>query len=97
MTEAHTASSRTYLAVWGWLAGLMLLSVVLSELSILPISPEGLVCIVLGLSTIKALLVVLYYMHLKFDRRLLVLVALFPIVLISLATFVVLSSRFVKL
>ncbi len=32
----------------------------------------------------KALLVALYYMHLKFDKRLVILVALMPFVLISI-------------
>ena len=89
-----TSSARTYLAVWGWLAGLMLLSVVLSEL---PIAKATVVLIVLLLSTVKALLVALYYMHLNIDRRLLAFVAVFPFVLISLATLLVLSSRLVKL
>ena len=96
MTGVH-ASARIYWIIWGWLAGLMLVSVILSELSILPFSPGGLALVVLTLSTIKALLVALYYMHLKADRRLLVFVALFPFVLICLSTLLVLSSRLVKL
>ena len=94
MTTGHVVTARTYLMIWGWLAGLMLFSVVLSGLS-LPAST--IVLIVLCLSTVKALLVVLYYMHLKFDRRWLVFVAVFPFVLIGLAVFVVCSSRFVRL
>jgi caa(3)-type oxidase subunit IV len=91
------ASSRLYLAIWGWLAGLMLLGVVLSEMNILPLPTATIVLIVLVLSVIKAALVALYYMHLKMDRRLLVLIALFPLVLIALAVGVVFSSALVKL
>jgi cytochrome c oxidase subunit 4 len=95
MTQAHAASpSKTYLAVWGWLAGLMLLSVVLSEL---PIPKQTIILAILALSTVKALLVALYYMHLKMDRRLLAFVAVSPLVLVGLAVLVVLSSRLVKL
>ena len=93
---AH-ASSRLYLAIWGWLAGLMLLGVVLSELSILPLSRGTIVLIVLSLSAVKALLVALYYMHLKADRRLLALVAVFPLVLVALAVALLFSSTLVRL
>ena len=95
-----TTSARPYLLIGIWLAGLMLLGVLLSEISgrrVLPIPHWGVVVLVLGLSTIKATLVALYYMHLKTDQRLLVLVALTPFLLIALAIGVVFSSRFVRL
>ena len=94
MTASSHASAKTYLAIWGWLAGLMLLGVLLSEL---PISKATVVLLVLGLSSVKALLVVLYYMHLKFDRRLLALVLLAPVVLVLLAVGLLYSSTFVRL
>lgn len=88
-------SSRLYLSIWGWLAGLMLLGVFLSEVPILPIPRWGIVVIVLGLSSIKAMLVALYYMHLKMDRRLLPIVAGAPLLLITLALGVVFSSKLI--
>jgi len=94
MTGQPHASIKLYLAIWGWLAGLMLLGVLLS---LLPISKMTVVLIVLGLSSIKAFLVALYYMHLKFDRRILALIMLFPFVLIGLALTVLLSSHFVRI
>ena len=90
----HASSSRTYLAVWCWLAGLMLVSVLVSATSL---SKQAIVLLVLILSTIKAALVALYYMHLKVDRRVLAFVAGFPLVLVGLAVLVVYSSRWVKL
>ena len=93
MEETHVSPAK-YLWVWVWLAGLMLLGVFFSRL---PVSTQLIALLVLLLSTIKAMLVVLYYMHLKFDRRWLVLVAVFPLVLVALATLVVLSSRLVRL
>ncbi len=94
MSSTHTASAKTYLVIWGWLAGLMLVSVLLSGL---PIAASTVAWLVLILSTVKALLVSLYYMHLKFDRRWLTYVAVFPLAIVGLAVFVIISSRFVKL
>ena len=93
MDSSHS-STKTYLAIWGWLAGLMLLGV---GLSALPLSKRTIVLLVLALSSIKATLVALYYMHLKFDRRVLMIVLLAPFALILLALTVVFSSRFVRL
>ena len=93
MTQT-SPSSRTYLVIWFWLAGLMLISVALSEL---PLAKAMIVSLVLLLSTVKALLVVLYYMHLKADRRLLTVVAVTPLVIITVAVLVVASSRLVTL
>lgn len=87
-------SSRLYLIIGAWLAGLMLLSVVLTEMHV---AGKVIVQIVLGLSTIKALLVAGYYMHLKTDRRLLLVIAVIPFLLIALAFGVVFSSAFVRL
>ncbi len=88
-----------YLLIGIWLAGLMLLGVLLSEVSggWLHIPHWGTVMLILGLSTIKALLVALYYMHLESDRRLLAIIALAPLVLIVLAVGVVYSSHLVRL
>jgi caa(3)-type oxidase subunit IV len=87
-------STKLYLAIGAWLAGLMLLSVVLTERHV---AGKVIVQIVIGLSTIKAFLVALYYMHLKSDRRILLVIAVFPFVLIALAFGVVASSFFIKL
>jgi caa(3)-type oxidase subunit IV len=94
-----TAGHRTYLLVGMWLAGLMLLGVIVSELSggWLPLPRWGVVALVLTLSTIKATLVALYYMHLKTDRRLLAIVGLAPFLLVLLALGVVFSSALVRL
>jgi len=90
---------RKYLVIGMWLAGLMLLGVLLSELGggILPIPRWGVAVLILVLSTIKATLVALYYMHLESDRRLLALVAAAPFLLILLALGVIFSSRLIRL
>ena len=90
------SSTKIYLAIWGWLASLMLLGVVLCELA-LGLPKWLIVVTVVLLSSIKALLVALYYMHLKGDRRLLVFVAAAPLAIIALALTVVFSSHLVRL
>ena len=97
MADSSASSTRLYLAIWGWLAGLMLLGVVLSEWPLLRLPRAGLVAIVVALSSIKAALVALFYMHLKGDRRLLAFVALAPFGLIALALGVVFSSYLIRL
>ena len=97
-TNGHSASpAKLYLAIWGWLAALMLLGVLLSERNILPFPRWGIILTVVILSTIKASLVGMYYMHLKVERRLLVFVALGPLLLIALAVGLIFSSKLVHL
>ncbi len=96
MTSA-SSSPRMYLAIWFWLAALMLVSVLLSEWPLVRLPLASLTVVVMALSTVKALLVALYYMHLKGDRRLLAGVAVFPLVVIACAVLLVLSSHLVRL
>ena len=93
----HAPSVRLYLTIWGWLAGLMLLGVVLSERHILPFPRWAVIATIVVLSTVKATLVALYYMHLKLDRRGLGFNALNPFVLIALAVALLFSSTLVHL
>ena len=95
MTDNQGASTKMYLAIWGWLAVLMLLGVLLSERNILPFPRWGVVLTIVGLSSVKAVLVGMYYMHLKMERRLLAFIALGPLVLVAIAVCVVLSSNLV--
>jgi len=92
MTGATAVSAKGYILIWAWLAGLMLLGVVLSEAPLLPLPRWGVILTVVVLSTVKALLVALYYMHLKVDRRLLAFIAVSPLILIGLALALVWTS-----
>ena len=85
-----------YVVIGAWLAALMLLGVVLCEWR-LGFPRRIIVVTVLALSTIKASLVALYYMHLQTDRRLLALVVLAPVVLILLVVGLVWSSTLARL
>ena len=96
-TTAHgLTATRRYLIIWGWLAGLMLLGVLVSEVPLLPISRAALVAFVVLLSAVKAALVALYYMHLKGDARLLALIAAAPLALLLLVLGLVASSTLVR-
>ena len=61
--EAKKSSRRTYLVVFGALALLTALEVTVTHLSI-PRIP-----VLIPLALIKASLVALFYMHLRFDRK----------------------------
>jgi cytochrome c oxidase subunit 4 len=95
MTGAASSAKR-YLIIWGWLAGLMLAGVLLAE-SGLALAPALIVATVLVLALVKAVLVALYYMHLKSDRRLLALVLLAPFALLALVLVLLYSSTLVRL
>ncbi|MBI4227612.1 MAG: cytochrome C oxidase subunit IV family protein [Candidatus Omnitrophica bacterium] len=90
MAHAPVMSTSKYVMIWVWLAGLMLLGVALSEL---PIAPRTIFLLVLGLSTVKAMLVAAYYMHLRFDDRLLTMVALSPVPLVMVLVIALLLDK----
>ena len=74
----HETTTRTTLSVWGWLLGLTALEVLLGYLHV----PQTLLLLsVLGLSIVKAVLIMAYFMHLKFERLSLIL-TLVPVLVI---------------
>ncbi len=97
MSASSGSPVKKYLMIWGWLAGLMLLGVFVSEAPILPISKAAIVGLVVVLSTIKAGLVALHYMHLQSDRRLLAFIAIAPFLLLAAVLALLFSTRFVRL
>jgi len=66
----------SYLGVWGGLAALTLLEVWVASLGM---GRTALVLTLVGLAVWKALLVALYYMHLKFEPRRLWVLAVAPL------------------
>jgi len=79
-----------YLLIWVWLIALLAAGTFISTL---PISKTEAVLAILSVSLIKAFLVALFYMHLKFERLIpLWIVAVFPFFLIGLATLLVFSG-----
>jgi cytochrome c oxidase subunit 4 len=69
--EEHFAgSNKLYISIWGWLLGLTLIEIFLAYK---PMPIHFMLTILLGLSIIKAALIVAYFMHMKFERLSLIL------------------------
>ncbi len=64
-TESHGGSNRLYLLVWIALLGLTLVEVVLAYLQV---PPRIMLSFLMGLSVLKAALIMAYFMHLRFER-----------------------------
>ena len=78
-------STKLFLSVLGWLLGLTLVEVLLAYFEV-PL--HIMLTILLGLSVIKAALIVAYFMHLRFERMSLVL-TLIPMLVICICLFFV--------
>jgi cytochrome c oxidase subunit 4 len=69
--EEHFAgSNKLFTSVWGWLVALTLVEIFLAYR---PMPIHIMLVILLGLSIIKAALIVAYFMHLRFERVSLIL------------------------
>ena len=69
--EEHFAgSNKLFISIWVWL---LLLTLVEIGLAYRPMPIHFMLTILLGLSIIKAALIVAYFMHLKFERLSLIL------------------------
>jgi cytochrome c oxidase subunit 4 len=73
-----THDEPNYMGVFWWLLALTVL-----ELGVIyvPIHRMGILALLVALAIAKAVLVALYFMHLKFERRTLAFIALSPFVL----------------
>jgi cytochrome c oxidase subunit 4 len=77
------ATPRTYLLVW---AGLIVLTAVTVTVSRLEVGRVAVV-LALAIAAVKSTLVLLYFMHLRWEKRLLIKLAI-PITLATLAIFI---------
>jgi cytochrome c oxidase subunit IV len=69
--EEHFAgSNKLFISIWVWLVVLTLIEIFLAYR---PMSTAFMLTILLGLSIIKAALIMAYFMHLKFERLSLIL------------------------
>ena len=69
--EEHFAgSNKLFISIWVWLVALTLIEIFLAYQ---PMARLLMLTILLGLSIIKARLIVAYFMHLKFERLSLIL------------------------
>lgn len=68
--EHFAGSNRLFISIWVWL---LLLTVIEVGLAYRPMATHFMLTILLGLSIIKAALIVAYFMHMKFERLSLIL------------------------
>ena len=84
--EVHFAgSNKLFFSIWLWLVGLTLIEIILAYKT-MPI--HIMLTILLGLSIIKAALIVAYFMHLKFERLSLI-VTLVPMLVVCICLLMV--------
>ncbi|MCL6481886.1 MAG: cytochrome C oxidase subunit IV family protein [Firmicutes bacterium] len=79
-TQEFAGTTRLFAIVWGWLVALTLVEVYLAYIHLAVITT---LLLLIGLSVIKAGLIMAYFMHLKFEKFSLVL-ALVPALLICI-------------
>jgi cytochrome c oxidase subunit 4 len=79
--EEHFAgSNKLFISIWGWL---LLLTLIEIFLAYKPMPIHLMLIVLLGLSIIKAALIMAYFMHLKFERLSLIL-TLVPMLLVCI-------------
>ena len=90
--EEHFAgSNKLFISIWGWLVALTLVEIFLAYR---PMSLAIMLTILLGLSIIKAALIMAYFMHLKFERLSLILTLIPMLVVCILLLFVFFPDSF---
>lgn len=80
---AQTVTYTHYFRIWVWLVGLVLLSVLASML----FPKGGALVVIFTAAWVKAVLVALYYMHLRYERWQLAALVLVPLLLVIGLTF----------
>jgi cytochrome c oxidase subunit 4 len=88
MADADHAEPN-YIAIWIYLA---LLTVLELGVAYAPIPKAAMIGGLIGLAFTKAVLVAMYFMHLRFERRTLAIIACIPILLITFLTIMLLPD-----
>jgi cytochrome c oxidase subunit IV len=78
--EHFAGSNKLFISIWGWLLGLTLIEVFLAYK---PMPIHLMLVVLMGLSIIKAALIVAYFMHMKFERLSLIL-TIVPMLLVCI-------------
>jgi len=89
--EHFAGSNKLFTSIWVWLVVLTLIEI---GLAYKPMSTVLMLTILLGLSIIKAALIVAYFMHLKFERLSLILTIIPMLVVCILLLFVFFPDSF---
>ncbi|MFQ5898704.1 MAG: cytochrome C oxidase subunit IV family protein [Candidatus Methylomirabilia bacterium] len=82
MATGHKAPN--YWAIWGWLFILTVIEVVVI---FLPLARVFIAILLISLAISKAVLVAMFFMHLRFEYRTLSLIAVVPLILGALLVF----------
>ena len=90
MAEAPTHKHPNYIAVWAMLA---ILTVVEVAIVYFRLTREFLIVTLVLLALWKAMLVALYFMHLKFEPKRLLIIVLTPLPLALILVFLVLQEN----
>lgn len=98
MTDAHAhvdehfaGSNKLFISIWIWLVVMTLIEIALAYFEM---SHVIMLTVLLGLSIIKAALIVAYFMHLKFERLSLILTLIPMLVVCILLLFVFFPDSF---
>lgn len=91
-SDNHITGNRTYVAVW---MALILLTIITVATSYAHFGTFNLV-IALGIASVKASLVALYFMHLKFEEKITWLFFLYPLVLLAILISLSMSDVFFR-
>ena len=86
---AQTHKQPNYIAIFWWLLALTILEV---GVIFMPLTRVLIAILLVGLALSKAALVAMYFMHLKFERTTLGLIAVTPLVLCVLLVFALLPD-----
>jgi cytochrome c oxidase subunit 4 len=84
---------RPYLQVFMGLAGLTVIEVLVAGLSLDPVLR---IFILLGLAVFKAAMVALFFMHLRYDHRVLAVVGGFPLILAAFMLIILMVDRVIQ-
>ena len=89
-TEATTHKQPNYAGVFWTLSILTLFEIITANL---PFPKFPIVLLLVTLAIIKAVLVALFYMHLKFEKYIIYIIVLFPLFLAVSLVIMILSDR----
>ena len=90
--EQHGASARLFARVWVYLLVITGVEVILAYIRLFP--PLGMLVLLMGLSLVKAGLIVGYFMHLRFEKTSLVLSLIPAVILVITLLFVFFPDSF---
>lgn len=79
-SESHGLSSKLTLTIWAWL---LVLTGVEVFLAYIQFSVGKMLVMLMGLSLVKAALIMAYFMHLRFEKRTLVLTIVPALVVVA--------------